>query len=112
MRTTLSSTHRGAWTAPGSRVGMASLVLAAVALAGVVLLVIAFAAGLESADSFSDNWLLTGSGVVILLSGLASGAAGAVAVTREHDHSWWVVTASALGTLTAVLMLLEASQIT
>jgi hypothetical protein len=84
--------------------------LAGLALVGTVALAIAFAAGLESADSFSDNWLLSAAGVAILASAAASAATGLLALIRRHDHSWLVVTATGAGVLVTALMLQQVAE--
>lgn len=96
---------------PGSRTGRWTVALAVASVAGIVLLALAFALGLiETADSFSDNWLLTGWGVAILASGAASVAAGALAVIRHHERSWTVLLAALIGLLTTAVILHEVAQ--
>ena len=70
---TFSGSARSAsvW-APETRLGTWALSLAGLALGGTVAIAVAFSAGLEPAESFSDNWLLTAAGFVILASAAAS----------------------------------------
>ncbi len=82
-----------------------ALALAGLALGGTVVVGVAFSLGLHRADSFADNWLLTGSGAAILVSGAASVVAGVVALLRRHDRSWAVLSATASGVLVTALML-------
>ncbi|HET7279801.1 MAG TPA: hypothetical protein VFJ22_17110 [Dermatophilaceae bacterium] len=109
------ATHSKTGAAPGkssgSRIGQWTLALSGLALAGVVLLGVAFAVDLvESAESFTDNWLLTGWGLVILASGAASVVLGAVAIIRRHERSWMVLLATLVGVLVTALMLSEVAQ--
>lgn len=101
--------HDGRW-APASRLGAASLTLGGVAFAGLVLLAVAFALGLDHADTYTDSWLLLVWGLLILLSGLGAGVAGAWALVRDHERSWAVMVMTAVGLLVAVVVLREAAQ--
>lgn len=101
--------HAGRW-APESRLGTTSLALGGAAFAGLVLLAVAFALGLDHADSFTDSWLLLVWGLLIMGSGLAAGVAGAVAIVRKHERSWAVVLTTTLGLVAAFVMLREAVQ--
>lgn len=108
-------THQKTGAAPGkpsgSRIDRWTVALSGLAFAGVVLLGVAFALGwVESAESFTDNWLLTGWGLVILASGAASVVAGAIAIIRDHERSWMVVLATLVGLLVTALMLSEVAQ--
>ena len=105
MGTTPLPTHHGMRWAPETRLGTWALSLMGLALGGTVALAIAFAAGLEPAESFTDNWLLSAAGVAILSSAAASAAAGLLALFRRHDHSWLVVSATGVGVLVTALML-------
>lgn len=109
MRTTVWKDHHTGWS-PESRVGWWTVSLAGLALGGTLGLAVAFAFGLEPADSFSDNWLLTGYGIALLASAVASVVTGAVALVRHHDRSWVVVTATVAGTLITVLMLQQVAE--
>lgn len=71
----LKVNHGMAWS-PASRLGRWTLGLAGLAVAATAVLAIAFYAGLEPAESFSDNWLLTATGLVVLGVALASVATG------------------------------------
>ena len=111
MSTTPMHTHHGMSWAPESRPGRWATLLAGMSVAGVVLSVVGFATGVvESASSFSDNWLLTGWGVAVLASGAASVVAGSLAITRRHDHSWGVLLATGFGVLVTALMLQQVAE--
>ena len=95
------------WT-PESRSGRWTLALAGTSVVGLVLSVIGFATGvLESASSFSDNWALTGWGLALLASGVASVTAGGLAIIRRHDRSWTVLLATCVGLLVTAMLLNE-----
>ena len=68
MSTTPSQIHHDRRWTPETRLGMWALSLTGLAVGGTVALAIAFSAGLESAESFTDNWLLSAAGVAILAS--------------------------------------------
>jgi hypothetical protein len=110
MMTTPSHAHRGMHWAPETRLGTWALSLAGLALGGTVATAIAFAAGLEHAESFSDNWLLTAAGFAILASAAASAVTGAIARIRHHDHAWSVVSAAIVGALLTALMLQQVAE--
>jgi len=95
---------------PESRIGKWTLALSGLALGGTVALAVAFSLGLEPADSFSDNWLLTGSGVAILATSAATVVTGALALFRRHDRSWVVLSATVLGLLVTALMLQQVAE--
>lgn len=101
--------HAGRW-APESRLGTTCLALGGAAFAGLVLLSVAFALGMDHADSFTDSWLLLGWGLLILGSGLGAGVAGAVAMIRDHERSWAVALMTAVSVVVAFVMLREAAQ--
>ncbi|GAB3015111.1 hypothetical protein GCM10011376_06610 [Nocardioides flavus (ex Wang et al. 2016)] len=111
MMTAPSHAHRGSshW-APESRSGRWAVSLAGLALAGTVSLAIAFAAGLEPGDTFSDNRLVTGTGAVILASAIASVVAGGVARTRHDDHGRSVVAATVVGVLLTLSTLQQVAE--
>lgn len=98
-----------AWM-PKSRLGIWSAALAGLALGGTVGLAVAFTVGLEPADGFTDNWLLTGVGVGILVAGAAALVTGIVAWVRFHDRAVTVFLAVALGVLMAALMLQQVAE--
>jgi hypothetical protein len=96
---------------PRSRTGRWALGLAGAAITFVALTIVGFATGLlETASSYSDNWLLTGWALTVLASGAAAAAVGAVAIVGRHDLSWTVVLATFLGLCVMALMLNEAAQ--
>jgi len=97
--------------APESRIGNWTLALSAASVVGLVISVVGFATGvMKSASSFGDNWLLTGWGVAVLVSGAASVGAGALAIIRHHDRSWTVLLATCIGLFVTALMLNEVAQ--
>ena len=110
MSTTPLHTHHGMRWAPETQFGRWALSLTGLALGGTVALAIAFSAGLESAESFTDNWLLSAAGVAILASSAASAATGLLALIRRHDHSWLVVSATGVGVLVTALMLQQVTE--
>lgn len=110
MSTTPLHSHHNMHWAPETQWGRWTVSLAGLALGGTVAVAIAFSAGLESAESFSDNWLLSAAGMAILASAAASAATGLLALVRRHDHSWLVVTATGAGVLVTVLMLQQVAE--
>lgn len=110
MITTPTHAHRGVHWSPETRWGTWAVSLAGLALAGTVAVAIAFVAGLEPAESFSDNWLLTTVGVAILVSAAASAGTGAVAMVRGHDRAWSVVSATVVGGLATLLSLQQVAE--
>ena len=108
--TTPLHTHHGMGWAPETRLGTRALSLAGLALGGTVALAIAFSAGLESAESFTDNWILTAAGVAILASAAASAVTGLMAMIRRHDHSWLVLCATGVGVLLTALSLQQVAE--
>lgn len=109
MRTTVASNHRVGWS-PQSRAGSWALALAGLALGGTVALAVAFALGLEPADGFADNWLLSASGVAVLLSGVGAVVAGVLALVRRHDRSWAVLSATAVGVVVSAATLMQVAE--
>lgn len=105
MSTRPMYTHQDMHWAPESQVGTWATSLTGLALAGTVALVIAFSAGLDSAETFTDNWLLSAAGVAISVCAVASAVTGLLALIRRHDHSWLVVAATGVGGLVSALML-------
>ena len=110
MSTTPLHTHHGTRWAPETRLGTWALSLMGVALGGTVALAIAFSAGLESAESFTDNWILTAAGVAILTSAAASAVTGLMAMIRHHEHSWLVVSATGVSVLLTALSLQQVAE--
>jgi hypothetical protein len=93
---------------PGSRVGRRAITLAGLCVAGVVLLVLAFALGIvEPADSYTDSWAQLVWGLGIWACGVAAFVTGLVAIARHHERSWMVVLATVLGLLPLALLLSE-----
>lgn len=109
MGTTVWKHHHSGWS-PESRVGWWTVSLAGLALGGTLGLAVAFALGMDRADSFSDNWLLTGYGVALLVSAATSVVTGTLALVRHHDRSWVVVTGTVIGTLLTLLMLQQVAE--
>ena len=108
--TTPSHVRRGPRWAPESRWGRWTISLAGLALAGTASLAVAFAAGLEPGDTFSDSWLVTGAGAVVLVSAVASVVAGGVARTRYDDHGRLVVVATVIGVLLTLSTLQQVAE--
>jgi hypothetical protein len=84
--------------------------LAGIAFAGMAASVAAFALGMERADGFTDNWLVTGWGAAVLASAAGSVVAGGLALLRRHDRAWPVVTATVVGALLTLLMLQQVAE--
>lgn len=102
--------HRDHW-GPRSRAGRWAVGLAVAAVSGIALSIVGFATGvMESASSFSDNWLLTGWGVTVLAVAAAAGVAGAVAVVRDHDRSWSALLATVAGAGVLAVLIREVAQ--
>lgn len=110
MTATPLHTRHGTRWAPETRWGTWALSLTGLALGGTAALAIAFSAGLESADSFTDNWMLTAAGVAILASAAASSVTGLLAMIRRHDHSWSVLSATGVGVLLTALSLQQVAE--
>ncbi len=109
MSTTPLQQHGMHWV-PETQVGKWALSLAGLAVGGTVALTIAFAAGLEPADSFTDNWFLAVAGVAILASAAGSVISGILALIRGHDRSWLGVSATGLSVLVTALMLQQVAE--
>jgi hypothetical protein len=93
---------------PGSRLGRRAITLAAVSVTGIVLLVLSFALGIvEPADTYTDSWPQLVWGVGIWVCALAAFVTGVGAMVRQHERSWMVVLATALGLLPVALLLSE-----
>ena len=107
---TPSRAHHSMGWSPASRLGRWALGLGGLAVAGTAALVIAFSAGLEPAESFSDNWLLTAAALAVLGIALASVAAGVVALAARHDRSWAVVLAMVAGIAVSALFLQQVAE--
>ena len=98
--------HVSGW--PGSRVGRLAITFAAFSVAGVVLLVLAFALDVvQPADSYTDSWAQLVWGVGIWACGIGAVVTGSIAMIRHHDRSWMVVLATVLGLLPLALLLSE-----
>lgn len=110
MSTTPLNTHHGMHWSPETPLGKWALSAAGLAGGGTVALAVDFSAGVESADSFTDNWFLTAAGVAILASAVASAVTGAFALVRQHDRSWLVASATGLGAIVTVLMLQQIAE--
>lgn len=110
MSTTPLHTHHGMRWAPETRLGTWALSLTGLALGGTVAIAIAFSAGLEPAESFTDNWFLTVAGVAILAGAAASAVTGLMATIRRHDHSWSVLSATVVGVLLTALSLQQVAE--
>ncbi|HEU4912681.1 MAG TPA: hypothetical protein VFV76_12365 [Actinomycetes bacterium] len=71
---------------------------------------IAFAAGVDTGDSFTDNWFMSLAGVAILASAAVSVVTGSVALIRGHDRSWLVLAGTGLSLLVTALMLQQVAE--
>jgi hypothetical protein len=111
MGTHVASTdpRSGGWR-PESRSGRWSAAFAGLAAGGVAAVVVAFALGVEPADGFRDNWLLTGTGTAILSCAGAAVGTGTQALVRRHDRSWAVLSAVTVGVVLLALMLQQVAE--
>lgn len=95
---------------PNTGVGMWSLALAGTAFAATAAVGAAFTAGLEPADSFSDNWALAAVGSAILLISAAAIAVGLTAFFARRERSAAVAVAVLVAGLLAALMLQQVAE--
>jgi len=80
------SHHPQDWILPSTPAGRWSLALAVVSLAALAVFFVMVDAGQTGGDSFTDNWLLTGPILVVLVAGVG-GLVGAVdAVLRRGER--------------------------
>ena len=110
MTTTPSTSHHGMHWLPQTQLGRWAASCAATALGLTVAVSIAFAAGVESGDSFGDNWFLSVVGFAVLIGSVTATLTGLVAMTRRHDHSWLVAGATGVGLLLSALMLQQVAE--
>jgi hypothetical protein len=106
----LSRRFHGTHAPPETRLGTWALALSGLAVAGTVALSLAFAAGLERGEGFTDNWFVTGAGFAILASAAAAAVTGLVALVRDHDRSWLVASATVLGMLVTLVTLQQVAE--
>ena len=93
---------------PESRVGRWAIKLAGFSVAGIVLLVLAFALNLvEPANSCTDSWAQLVWGVGIWACGIGAVVTGLVAMVRHHERSWMVALATVFGLLPLALLISE-----
>jgi hypothetical protein len=92
---------------PRTRSGRRAITLAGLSVAGIALLVLSFALGVEPAKTYTDSWAQLVWGVGIWVCAVAAFVAGLVAIVRDRERSWMVVLATALGLLPGVLLLSE-----
>jgi MFS family permease len=93
---------------PQSRVGRRAVTLAGLCVAGVVLLVVAFALNVvEPAGSYTDSWAQLVWGLGIWACGIGAVVTGLVAMVRHHERSWMVALATVLGLIPLALLLSE-----
>jgi len=106
MQVTASSSIR--WL-PRSRAGRWSVALAGVSVTCILLLVVVvYLLGVvEAADSYTDDWVQAGWGLLIWASALAFFVVGVVAITRRHERAVLVLAATLLGLLPVVLLISE-----
>ena len=93
---------------PASRTGRRAITLAGLCVAGVLLLVLAFALNVvEPAASYTDSWAQLVWGLGIWVCGIGAVVAGCVAMVRHHERSWMVALATVVGLLPLALLLSE-----
>ena len=91
-----------------SRVGWWAVRFAGLCVAGVVLVVLAFALNVvEPAKSYTDSWAQLVWGLGIWACGIGAVITGVVAIVRHHERSWMVMLATVLGLLPLALLLSE-----
>jgi hypothetical protein len=73
--------------------------------------VLAFALGVEPADSYTDSPGQLVWGLGIWACGIGAVVAGLVAMVRHHERSWMVVLATVLGLLPLYLLLRASSDL-
>lgn len=83
------------------------MTLAGLSVAGIVLLVLSFALGVEPATSYTDNWAQLVWGAGIWVCAVAALVYGLIAIIAHHERSWMVLLATALGLLPLVLLISE-----
>lgn len=110
MTTTPSTIHHGMHWLPQTQLGRWAASAATAAVGLTIALTVAFAAGLEPAESFTDNWLLTAVGAAVLAGSVAATLTGLLALTRRHDHSWLVAGATGVGLLLSALMVQQIAE--
>lgn len=110
MTTTPPMSHHGMHWLPQTSLGRWAASAAATALGLIVAVSIAFAAGVESGESLTDNWFLSVVGVAVLVGSVGATLTGLLAMARRHDHSWLVAGATGVGLLLSVLMLQQVAE--
>ena len=91
-----------------SRVGWWAVRFAGLCVAGVVLVVLAFALNVvEPAKSYTDSWAQLVWGLGIWACGIGAVITGVVAIVRHRERSWMVMLATVLGLLPLALLLSE-----
>jgi hypothetical protein len=92
---------------PESRVGRRAVALAGLSVAGIVLLVLSFALGVEPAKSYTDSWAQLVWGAGIWVCAVAALVCGLIAIIGHHERSWVLMLATGLGLLPLVLLISE-----
>ena len=110
VRTTAAHARPGPRWWPRSRAGLWAVALAGLSAAGLVGVAVAMGLGVESGDTFSDNWLLSFTGVAILVSGAGSLVAAVDALARHHDRARTVVAALVVGFLVTLAVLQQVGE--
>ena len=93
---------------PESRVGRLAITFAGCSVAGIVLLLLAFAFTVaEPAGSYTDSVPQLVWGLGIWACGIGAVVTGLIALVRHHERSWMVALATVLGLLPLALLLSE-----
>lgn len=93
---------------PTSRLGRRAVTLASLCVAGIALLLIAFAMNLvEPAQSYTDSWPQLVWGIGIWGCGIGAVATGVRAIIQRRERSWMVLLATAVGLLPLALLVWE-----
>jgi len=83
------------------------VLLLAAFIAGLAGLMLAISAGQKGGDTFTDNWLLAGPGLVAAASGVGAFVTGLIAMIHEGERSPAVMLASLVGLLVTLFVVLE-----
>lgn len=81
--------------------------LAGLSVSCIALLLLAFALGVDPADSYTDDGAQAAWGLVIWASAVSAVVTGVLAVVRRHDRSALVRTAVVVGLLPALMLISE-----
>ncbi len=92
---------------PATGLGRWSVWLLATFAVGLTGLMLAISAGQKGGDTFTDNWLLAGPGLVVAASGIGAFVTGLIAMVHEGERSPAVMLATLVGLLVTLFVVLE-----